>query len=261
MVTRPVLPRPPDFLSGLVSADSGSVFVISENVNPLWKRRPGDVGRYWTIGIALDSLEEVDTTSLGERDVGLLPVRPASHVTAHAPDLPELAAGAHLLDFHLEERLDGPPDLDLVRLRVNAEDHLATELVDEGTLLRDDRTANDVRRLHASSPTRRAASCSSAARVTTRCEYRSTSYTLSPPSTSTWTRARFRAARWTVSSAAASTIRTSPPPNPRPSSSSCMRFVLGSERLRLSITRSRPSAWRAARAARSAARRALFGRR
>ena len=36
---------PPD------AAASGRVFVISENVKPLWKRRAGDVGRYWTIGM------------------------------------------------------------------------------------------------------------------------------------------------------------------------------------------------------------------
>ncbi len=48
---RPLLFRPPDLRSGSVSEGSGVVLVISLKSKPVWKRRPGDVGRYWTVGM------------------------------------------------------------------------------------------------------------------------------------------------------------------------------------------------------------------
>src|SRR5207249_1257748 len=53
------------------------------------------------------SLEEVDAAPLGERHVGLLPVRAPAEMATHAPRLAEEAGRPHLLDLHLEERLDG----------------------------------------------------------------------------------------------------------------------------------------------------------
>ena len=44
---RPLTLRPPVFFIGSVSDFSGSVFVISSNVETDMKRRPGDVGLYF----------------------------------------------------------------------------------------------------------------------------------------------------------------------------------------------------------------------
>ena len=41
---RPLLLRPPFFGTGVVRLFSGSVFVISSNVDTDMKRRPGEVG-------------------------------------------------------------------------------------------------------------------------------------------------------------------------------------------------------------------------
>src|SRR5581483_572183 len=125
---RPRLLRPPDFRSGSVSAGSGPRRVISAKSCPVWKRRPADVGRYWTMATALRSFEEVDPVAFGERDVRLLPVGPAAVVTADAADL------AHA---HLEQRLDRLADLDLVRPRVHPKHDLVAGLADERALLRD----------------------------------------------------------------------------------------------------------------------------
>src|SRR5438094_2890887 len=167
MVMRPMLFRPPVLCSGAVSEPSGRALVISAKSEPVWKRRPGEVGRYWTVGIPLRSLEEVDPAALGQRDVGLLPVGAPPLVPADATDLPELAARPHLLDLHLEEGLDRMADLDLVGVRVDAEDDLVPLLVHQRAFLGDDRALHDVAGVHALPP-RRPATASSAARVSTR---------------------------------------------------------------------------------------------
>src|SRR5256885_1748509 len=66
-VLRPCTLRPPDLGRRSVSAFSGSVLVISEKSETLWKRRPGDVGLRRTIGISLP-LEQLDGVALGQRD-------------------------------------------------------------------------------------------------------------------------------------------------------------------------------------------------
>src|SRR5437870_401044 len=177
-VMRPRLFRPPDLRRGAVSDGSGSVLVISAKSNPVWKRRPGDVGRYCTVGIPLGSLEEVDAAALGERHVGLLPVGTPSEVATDAPDLAELATRPHLLDPDLEEQLHGAPDLDLVGPWMNPEHDLVPELVHQRALLGDDRTLHDIGGVHtyASSPSRsRATTHSSASRVMTSAACPSTS--------------------------------------------------------------------------------------
>src|SRR5206468_1343857 len=134
----------PGLPSGAVSEPSGRALVISAKSEPVWKRRPGEVGRYWTVGIPLRSLEEVDPAALGQGDVGLLPVGAPPLVPADAADLPELAARPHLLDLHLEEGLDRVTDLDLVGVRVDAEHDLVPLLVHQRPLLGDDRALHDV---------------------------------------------------------------------------------------------------------------------
>src|SRR5436309_918199 len=169
-VMRPRLFRPPDLRKGAVSDGSGSVLVISLKSNPVWKRRPGDVGRYCNVGIPLGPLEEVDAAALGERHVGLFPVGSPSEVSTDAPDLAELAARPHLLDPDLEKQLHRAPDLDLVGPWMNPEHDLVPELVHQRALLGDDRALHDIGGVHAyaSSPSRsRATTRSRASRVKT----------------------------------------------------------------------------------------------
>src|SRR5262245_41508255 len=171
---RPRLLRPPDFRSGAVSDGSGFAFVISVKSNPVWKRLPADVGRYWMVGIGLGSLEEVDPAALGEGHVRLLPVRPPALVTPDPAHLAEEAAGSDLLHLHLEEGLDGAADLHLVGARVHAEDDLVPALVHQRALLGDHGPLHDVARIHPWSPNRSAIR-SRAARVSTRCSCPNTS--------------------------------------------------------------------------------------
>src|SRR3954452_20641847 len=56
-VMTPRLFRPPDFLSGSVSAFSGSVFVMSEWMETEPKRRPGEVGLYCLMAIMLSCVQ------------------------------------------------------------------------------------------------------------------------------------------------------------------------------------------------------------
>src|SRR5579875_2560887 len=135
-------------------------------VVPVWKRRPADVGRYWTMATALRSLEEVDAVAFGERHVRLLPVGPPALVTADAADLAELPRGADLHHAHLEQRLDRLADLDLVRPRVHPKHDLVARLADERALFRDHGPLHDLGQVHAPSPSR-AATASSAGLVIT----------------------------------------------------------------------------------------------
>src|SRR5678815_784929 len=76
-------------------------------------RRPGEVGLYFLIAI-LDSLEELDVVAGLERDERLLPRRPAAGEPAHPLLLAAHHEGANRGDGHLEQRLHGAADLDLV---------------------------------------------------------------------------------------------------------------------------------------------------
>ena len=53
VVMRPMLLRPACYFSGSIKLFSGFFFVISSNVLTLIERRPGEVGLYLRIGIAL----------------------------------------------------------------------------------------------------------------------------------------------------------------------------------------------------------------
>src|SRR5581483_4082402 len=171
---RPRLLRPPDFRSGSVSAGSGPRRVISAKACPVWKRRPADVGRYWTMATALRSFEEVDPVAFGERDVRLLPVGPAAVVTADAADLAELLRRADLHHAHLEQRLDLLAHLDLVLPRWHPKHDLVAVLDVERALLRVHGALHDLGQVHAPSPSR-AATASSAGLVITSVAWASTS--------------------------------------------------------------------------------------
>src|SRR5262249_24740010 len=246
-------------VQGLRERRLGSRLRDLAEVEPGAEATPGRGGTELDDWHDLGSLEEVDAAALGERDVGLLPVRAPAHVPADPTDLAELAEGADLRHLHLEERLDRLPDLDLVGAWVHPEDDLVTQLVHQRALLGDHRAEDDVGGVHASPPVsapasgsalscaplpalrpRRATTRCMAARVRTRFACPSTSYTLRPSASRTLTRGRLRAARCTASSRAPSTTSTLPS-SPRPWRHSSMRFVLASGRAISSTTSSLPS--------------------
>src|SRR3954447_21919727 len=74
-VLRPYEFRPPDFGFGARSERSGSVFVISEKSETVWKRRPALVGLRLRRAMS-GSLEEVDAVAGHQRHHGALGVRP-----------------------------------------------------------------------------------------------------------------------------------------------------------------------------------------
>src|SRR5262245_52644169 len=77
-------------------------------------RRPGEVGLYLMMAMGSDSLEELDVVAGLEGDDGLLPAgaaaREATDPLLLAADQQRADAG----DGHLEQRLHGVADLDLV---------------------------------------------------------------------------------------------------------------------------------------------------
>src|SRR5262249_28945515 len=89
-VMRPMLLRPPVFLSGCVSDFSGRVAVISSKVKPLIPRRPGEVGLYCCTG-TLHPLVELDATARLECHDRLFPVTRHAGGTGTAGRVPHLA--------------------------------------------------------------------------------------------------------------------------------------------------------------------------
>src|SRR3954471_16579378 len=71
--------------------------------------------------MVLDSLEELDGLTRVQGHHRLLPVRAAAAVATHALLLAAHDAGADVLHLDGEERLDGLPDLDLVRVERDLE--------------------------------------------------------------------------------------------------------------------------------------------
>src|SRR5574337_353477 len=133
---RPVLLRPPFFVSFSVSFFSGVDFVTSAKSDTVMKRRPGLVGlnlRTGTSGspryvsgcrgepLDLGSLEDLDRVAGAQLHDGLLPAGARAAMEA-AP----LRLGGDLddvdpLDLHVEQLLDGLADLRLVRVRMDPE--------------------------------------------------------------------------------------------------------------------------------------------
>src|SRR5215468_8699076 len=177
---RPSALRPPLRRRGSSSERSGSALVMSVKSATDMPLRPAELGLYWRIGMMrfLHVLEEVDALALGERHVGLLPGRAAADVAADAARLAEHVERAHLLDLHLEQRLDGVTDLVLVRVAPHAEHHVVAGLVDQRPLLGDQRGSDDV--VHARHALTLPLTAATAARVSTRCWWRRMSSTLAP---------------------------------------------------------------------------------
>src|SRR3954470_1597608 len=147
---RPLLFRPPVFLTGSSRLFSGSFFVTSSNVETDMKRRPGLVGLNFLTGMGLKvrGPEELDLLARVELDDCLLPAGARALDQAAA-----LRLRAHLDDvdggdLDAEQLLDRLPDLRLVRVGMHAEGVLAVLDLGEA-LLRDHRRDDDLARMQA----------------------------------------------------------------------------------------------------------------
>src|SRR4051812_35397129 len=118
---------------------------------------PAEVGLYFLTGIVrilrLHALDEIGRLfSRHEPHVGLAPVAALALVTAHPLDLAADVEEPDFLDLHFEELFDRALDLDLVRFRVDLEgDDVVAGFAHQGRLLRDERAADDLIRVHDSS--------------------------------------------------------------------------------------------------------------
>src|SRR5262245_39956687 len=157
-------------------------------------RRPGDVGLYLMMAMGSDSLEELDVVAGLQGHDGLLPARAMTGEAADPLLLATHHQGADAGDRHLEQRLHGVADLDLVGVLGHLEHDLlgvvlalgrglgsAAGLTQARALLGEQRTlddglgsSHDVPRTLASRPQGRSASstCLAAAEVSTTASWR-----------------------------------------------------------------------------------------
>src|SRR5882672_12108460 len=163
---RPVLLRPPFFVSFSVSAFSGFDFVTSaKSESDMW-RRPGLVGLKRRTGISgsprrrggrrsmsrgeplkLRSFEDLDLVAGAQLHDGLLPALAGALERAAPLRLRLNLDHVDARDLDLEELLDGLADLRLVRVRVDAERVAPARRVCV-RLLADDRGEDDLARVH-----------------------------------------------------------------------------------------------------------------
>src|SRR5438105_1506356 len=106
-------------------------------------RRAGEVGLYFLMGMRwppcyLDCGEELDPLALGQAHDRFLPRLRPSQRPPEAAWLARHVNRVHGDDAHLEDRLDGVLDLELVRLARHLED-VASLLVELRILLSDHR--------------------------------------------------------------------------------------------------------------------------
>src|SRR5436853_7534252 len=100
----------------------------------------------------LHSLNKVRRFSAGlEPHIGLAPVAAFSFELAHALHFSADVEQANLFDFHVEELLYSVLDLNLVRLRIDFERNDVRRLAKDRALLRHQRPADDLIRVHFSS--------------------------------------------------------------------------------------------------------------
>src|SRR5438034_6230767 len=150
MLMRPRLVRPPVRRKGSVKAFSGVALVISSKVRVVMKRRPADVGLYFLSGICpirspSRLVEELDHLLARLQDhVGLLPVRPASHVAALPLHLAVDVGHPHVGHLHPEQALHRLLDLRLGGVLVDLEAEGALGLLEGGGLLGDERPPDDL---------------------------------------------------------------------------------------------------------------------
>src|SRR5438876_374865 len=97
--------------------------------------------------VALRPLDEVDLVAGGQSHHGLLPVGAAPGETAHALELALVGRRAHGGHLHVEHRLDGGADLDLVGVGTHAEGHGVPFLLLAHRLLGHDRPDEHLARI------------------------------------------------------------------------------------------------------------------
>src|SRR2546425_7961088 len=158
---RPVLLRPPFFVSFSVSAFSGRDFVTSAKSDTDMWRRPGDVGLKRRTGISgsprgsmsrgepleLRSFEDLDRVAGAQLHDGLLPAL-AGALECTAPLRLRLNLDhVDARDLDVEELFDRLADLRLVRIGVDPERVAPARRV-RIRLLADDRGEDDLARVH-----------------------------------------------------------------------------------------------------------------
>src|SRR5262245_16324763 len=213
--------------------------------------------------IGSHSLEELDRLALGQLHDRLLPRRLAAHEAPDAARLLRRSRGADAEHADAEELLDRPPDLVLVGARIDGEGDEVLLLPTDVALLGHERALDHVVQVHERSSrfasSRRRSTAASAARVSTRWRWRSTSSTLRPSARITPTPGRLRADASTFGSGASITISAPPSATPRPARIAAIFLVLNASSASASSTRTAPSRCRCESAERSAARRTFFG--
>src|SRR5688572_22581464 len=129
---------------------------MSSNVCTVRKREPGDVGLNLRIGMFyLRSLQELGQLfAFPQLYVRLLPVRPPADVASLAFHLSVRERRAHAFDLRTEQLLDGALDIDLVGVPGHLEHERAAVIADDGRLLGDQWTPDDVCQFHNLEPRR-----------------------------------------------------------------------------------------------------------
>src|SRR5260370_75026 len=134
-VSRPRLLRPPLLFFGAIRLLSGRHFVISSKAGSDLKRSVGVSGRNSFRAITFLSLDQVDLVAFFQRHDGFLPPRTTSQRAAHTSLLAGVITSVHVHDCLLKKPLNCVLDLNLVRLRTDAEDVLVQLLAHQCRLL------------------------------------------------------------------------------------------------------------------------------
>src|SRR5205823_9746768 len=134
-VSRPRLLRPPLLFFGAIRLLSGCHFVISSKAGSDLKRSVGVSGRNSFRAITFLSLDQVDLVAFFQRHDGFFPSRTAPKGSAHTSLLAGVITSVHVHDCLLKKPLNCVLDLNLVRLRTDAEDVLVQLLAHQCRLL------------------------------------------------------------------------------------------------------------------------------
>src|SRR5688500_3815925 len=146
---RPALLRPWLRCRKLTSGLYGSSVVMAALSLTVMPRRPGLVGLYFLMPMALLLPVQVDGVVGVKGDDRLLPAWTPTVELADASQAATNDLGANALDAHAEHHLDRLADLDLVGVLVHLEDVLVLVRLQVGALLGDDRLHDDAMRDHA----------------------------------------------------------------------------------------------------------------
>src|SRR6266480_3298078 len=134
-VSRPRLLRPPLLFFGSMRVLSGRHFVISSKAGSDLKRSVGVSGRNSFKAITFLPLDQIDLLAFFQRHDGFFPSRPPSQGPADSSLLASVITRVHIDDGLLKKPLNCGLDLNLVRLRTDAEDILVLLLAHQCRLL------------------------------------------------------------------------------------------------------------------------------